>query len=215
MAQHPTLLTPVADPMLKRRRPGSCGKLFGSCPRKRPNSYPSTRLSVSTNSRHLQLARKDAAVAELAARLAQAEKFQAEADSKRNAAAAKAQWNAAVRSIASQCEGIGHFNHATTERKPPKALQSEREKDLDTRKRNCLQIVYDLQSKGGAETNRIANVVNKMFQELRAAVSSAFYSDEFNRMGVRDQADITREQSDAYYEEFRQLYVGLSSLMIK
>ena len=32
----------------------SCGKLFGSCPRKRPNSYPSTRLSVSTNSRHLQ-----------------------------------------------------------------------------------------------------------------------------------------------------------------
>ena len=44
----------VADPVLERRRPGSCGKLFGSCPRKRPNNYPSTRLSVSTNSRHLQ-----------------------------------------------------------------------------------------------------------------------------------------------------------------
>ncbi|MDP3073066.1 MAG: hypothetical protein Q8N18_22425, partial [Opitutaceae bacterium] len=27
------------------------GKLFGSCPRKRPNSYPSTRMSMSTKSR--------------------------------------------------------------------------------------------------------------------------------------------------------------------
>ncbi|MDP3069622.1 MAG: hypothetical protein Q8N18_05005, partial [Opitutaceae bacterium] len=34
------------------------GKLFGSCPRKRPNSYPSTRMSMSTKSRQSQIVGK-------------------------------------------------------------------------------------------------------------------------------------------------------------
>src|SRR5476651_44449 len=37
-----------------RRLVASCGKLCGFCPRKRPNSYPSSRLSMSTNSRNPQ-----------------------------------------------------------------------------------------------------------------------------------------------------------------
>lgn len=178
------------------------------------NNKLSTDISETRSASEALLAKRDVTVAELTARIAQLERAQEE--SNRKDSTVKAQWNAAIKLIKSECEGLARntYGPAFLEGKSAKDLASERTREHVKRKKNCMRIVFDLQSTGIDNTQKIAAVVNRMFSELGYVVSYAELADGYH-INDRVKSDEMKTQKEEHLREFLHIYYkNLPSLEI-
>jgi hypothetical protein len=158
-----------------------------------------------------EIASSRATIADLTARLALAENLQAEVDRKRNELAIKNQWNAVIGAIRSQCEGIKPFTRIQSNTNFHKDRE-DREKELEIRKRNCKQLIFDLQSKGIPNTKKLEDAVDKLFDTLKNAVFWAWSSSNSYSTGDTVGGFKAAGRSNEYFETYEWDIVSFKSL---